>query len=265
MYKSNVVKWDLQYEAPPIVPDQIVSADTEVYTDAAEIDAVIDMAPGLIENRMAEAAEKARTIIEDTLKEAEAIRLKALGEAADIMSEAELHAQYVVKKAEDEGYANGFIQGEINGHKKSIDNAAVMISEINSIAEEMKRLKLDAARDMERELICIALEAAGKVMRQQCRVDTGAVSKMLEEVIAETEGVIKIYLSELQNTLEMHLDKSIVKKIRSFAKDLKTVIVSEPDSILLETETGIVDLSIQVQRDAIKNNLMADFEAQGLH
>ena len=249
MYKSKVVKWELQYEAPPAILESSIIADTEIE------------APCLDDKY----AEKIQSIIDEAVRHAEVIKLNAVSEAEDILNDAETHVLAIRKTAEEAGYNAGYVKGEVDGLKKAMDNAAMMLSEINAIVEEMRRLKLEAAQDLERELICIALETAGKVMRQQCRVDTGAVSKMLEEVISDTEGVIKLYLSEMQNTLEMQLDKGIVKKIRNFAKGLKTVIVSEPDSLLLETETGIVDLSIQVQMDAIKESLMSEYETQELH
>ena len=250
MYKSKVVKWELQYEAPPAISESGLSADNEIEAPCLEED---------------QHAEEIQSIIDEAVRHAEEIKQNAVIEAADILSDAETHVLAVRKNAEEAGYNAGYVKGEVDGIKKAMDDAAMMLSEINAIAEEMRRLKHEAAQDLERELICIALETAGKVMRQQCRVDTGAVSRMLEEVISETEGVIKLYLSEIQNTLEMQLDKSIVKKIKSFAQGLKTVIVSEPDSLLLETETGIVDLSIEVQMNAIREKLMSEYETQELN
>jgi flagellar assembly protein FliH len=241
MNKSKVVKWGMQY-----------------YVPAEVLEAVKPGTPDKTPFRRDEFAEAMKAVMEESTAQAEEIRASAEREAEEILGEARKQADVLLRKAEEAGYLTGFAKGEIDGRVKAEGQAGQLLNEAAALAEEMNRLKLEAVQDQERELICIALETANKIMRQQCRVDTNAVSKMLEELISENEGVIKLYLSELQNTLELHLDKNITKKIRSFAKDLKTVIVSEADGILLETETGIVDMSIPVQMENIATALLEE-------
>jgi flagellar biosynthesis/type III secretory pathway protein FliH len=129
--------------------------------------------------------------------------------------------------------------------------------ELERLAEQIRRERFEAASRAEDELILIALEAAKRVMRQQCRVDSDAVSKMLEEILLENEGVTKLYLSEFQNTLAFRLDKNITRKIRRFASDLKTVLVRDnEDGIMLESENGVTDVSVPTQLELLKRAVL---------
>ena len=136
--------------------------------------------------------------------------------------------------------------------------AAEYVDELEALAECIRRERIEAVRREEKDLILIAVGAAEKILREQCIVDTSAVSKMLADVVRENDVVLRLYLSEFQHSLELHLDKNITKKIKRFADGLKTVLVKEDDSIMLETDTGIVDASIPSQLAILRETLTED-------
>jgi flagellar assembly protein FliH len=206
--------------------------------------------------RQDEMAEAMQAVLDESARQAEETRAAAEAKAAALLEDARRRAEELSKQAEEDGYKAGFDAGEAAGREAAAARAAEYVEEIASLAEEMREIKREFVLENEKEMVCVALETANKVMRQQCRVDTDAVSKMLEEAVAENDGSVRLYLSELQNTLELRLDKNITKKIKSFARGLKTVMVSEPDSILLETEGGIVDIGIPTQMEMIKASLL---------
>jgi flagellar assembly protein FliH len=236
LYRLKVVKRELQYDLPPKARPAARPKGGERQPSAA-------------------GAEAAGSLLDDARHEAEDLHTAAEREAQELLSGARAEAEGIKAKAERAGYAEGLARGEAEGRDRVETAAAGHIAELIALVECLRREREAALEREERDLIFIALEAANKIMRQQCRVDAGAVSRMLEEALAESEGPLKLYLSEFQNSLEFRLDKNIAKKIRRFAKGLKTVMVSEPDIIMVETETGIVDMGIATQLESLKGSL----------
>jgi flagellar assembly protein FliH len=241
---AKVVKRDLQYEVPPEVLAALKTAEKK---EEAASTRVRDEAAGAVRTMLDDAAEKAKELIR-----------AAREEAADIAREAAKRAETTRQEAEIAGFEAGYARGAEEGRRAAEAEAAEYIDELNALAEQMRRERLEALNREEKELVLIAVEAAEKIMRQQCRTDMSAVSKMLTEIVRENEGVVRLYLSEFQHTLEFHLDRNITKKIKHFAGGLSTVLVKEDDSIMLETETGVVDASVPSQLAILRETLTGD-------
>jgi flagellar assembly protein FliH len=237
-----VVKRDRQYEVPPEVLAALKSSAGE-----KGVSSMRDEAADAVRTMLDEAAEKAKEL------------LRAAGEnAARIGREAEKQAEQIRRDAETAGFEAGYARGAEEGRRIVSAATEDYMNELEALAECIRRERLEAIHREERDLILIAVEAAEKILRRQCRVDPSAVSKMLAEIVRENEGVIRLYLSEFQHTLELHLDRNITKKIKHFVQGLNTVLVKEDDSIMLETDTGIVDASIPSQLAILKETLTED-------
>jgi flagellar assembly protein FliH len=89
-------------------------------------------------------------------------------------------------------------------------------------------------------------------MKHHVHTDEGAFLNMLDEIIRENEGIMKIYLSEYQKCLDIRIDKDMAKKIRSMLGDTKLVLLKEEDLIMAENESGIVDMSVPTQLEQLK-------------
>jgi flagellar assembly protein FliH len=197
-------------------------------------------------------------MLDDAAAKAKELIRAADDKAGDIVRGAEKQGETIKQDAEAEGFEAGYARGAEEGRRAVETAAAAYINEMESLAECIRRERLEAVYREERDLILIAVETAEKIMRNRCRDDINAVSNMIGEVIKENEDTVRLYLSEFQNTLEIHLDKNITKKIKRFASGLKTILVKEEDSIMLETETGVVDASIPAQLDIIRGLLTED-------
>jgi flagellar assembly protein FliH len=237
-----VVKRDLQYEVPPEVLATLKAAAGE------------KNASGMRD----EAAEAVRTMLDDAAEKAKGLVRAAREEAAEIVREASKQAEVIKQDAETSGFEAGYARGAEDGRQAALAAMADRVNEIADLAECIRRERFDALQREEKDLILIAVEAAEKILRQQCRVDMNAVSKMLTEIVRENEGVLRLYLSEFQHTLELHLDRNITKKIKHFADGLNTVFVKEDDSIMLDTETGVVDASVPSQLSILRETLTED-------
>jgi flagellar assembly protein FliH len=237
-----VVKSYQQYEVPAEVLAAMKSAASE---------------KGVSSGRD-EATEAVRTMLDDAAAKAKELIRAADEKAGDIVRGAEKQGETIKQDAEAEGFEAGYARGAEEGRRAVETEAAAYINEMESLAECIRRERLEAVYREERDLILIAVETAEKIMRNRCRDDMNAVSNMIGEVIKENEDTVRLYLSEFQNTLELHLDKNIPKKIKRFASGLKTILVKEEDSIMLETETGVVDASIPAQLNIIRELLTED-------
>jgi flagellar assembly protein FliH len=229
----------LQYEVPPEVLAALKSAAGEKG----------------VSSQRDEATDAIRTLIDDATQKAEELVRAGGEEADDIVRAAKKRAEAIKTEAETEGFEAGYARGVEEGRRAAEAAARAYVDEIEALAECMRGERIEAVYREEKDLILIALEAAEKIMRQQCRVDMNAVSKMLGEVIRENEGAVRLYLSEFQHTLEIHLDRQIARKVKRFAEGLKTVLVREDDSIMLETDTGVVDASIPSQLRILQETL----------
>jgi flagellar assembly protein FliH len=241
-----VVKSYLQYEVPPEVAEALKKAEAAGKTAA----------------RSAETETAIQNVLDEARQEAEANLREADASAAAILREAERQAENVRQQAEEAGYAAGYsaglAQGETEAREAVLAEKAEAVEEIKALAAAMRAAREEVVVREEGDLIRIAMEAARKIMRQQCRVDGSAVSKMLEDIVRESDRPLRLYLSEFQNTLEFQLDKNITKKMRDFAGGLKTILVKDDDSIMLETETGVLDASIPSQLRILRDELTDD-------
>ncbi|MDR0424052.1 MAG: hypothetical protein LBH39_01100 [Clostridiales Family XIII bacterium] len=228
----RVVKKSLQYEIPPQIMDAVKSAAMRPDEGAA-----------------------VELMLRTAEQECEEMRDAAMREADAMICGAEKQAENIKREAESAGYSQGYAQGMKDGEAKARAEAEGLIEDLVSLARAVRLERELALEREEQELVYMALEAAKKVMRQHCRVEPSAVSKMLREVMLENEEIVKIYLSEFQDTLEIQLDKNITKKIRSFAKGLNAAIVKERDSIMLESKTGIIDISVPTQMEMLTESV----------
>lgn len=257
MSNSKVVKSYQQYEIPPEVLALLRASEAEKTkkTEKAEKTEKTEKTVSPVYDETAEAVKK---MLDDAAAEVEE-RIRAAEEkAADIVRGATKQCDAIKQDAEAEGFEAGYARGAEEGRRATEAAAASYVEEIEDLVECIRRERTEALYREEKDLILIAVEAAERIMRQQCRIDMNAVSNMLGEIIRENEGAVRLYLSEFQHTLELHLDKNITKKIKRFADGLKTVLVKEDDSIMLETDTGVVDASIPAQLESIKEMLTED-------
>ena len=161
-------------------------------------------------------------------------------------------------EAERLGYEKGYAKGLAEGAKEARRTAEEGLREIESLIEAIRRERMEAIKREEKDLLMVAFEIAKKIMKQQILIVENAIPKMLEEVIAENETGVKIFLPEYSKTLDVALDKSIAQKIRNLSKNVKVIVTQNDDHIMAETENGMVDMSIPVQLSQLR-------EAMGLN
>lgn len=236
---SNIVKAKQLTNVPPV---SVESTNTVMENDSNEIHST----------GLREANERKEAILRQALKKARHIETEAQLRADTIMEGAVKSSREIMTVAEKKGYEEGYLRGLVDGANASETAAEEGLIELRRLIDLFKTEQKTALERNEKDLIEIAFELARKIMKQHVHTDENAVQKMLEELILENEGSLKIYFSEYQKTLDIHIDKSISKKLRNLTKDAKLVLIKEEDLIMSENEGGIVDMSVPVQLEQLK-------------
>lgn len=254
---SSIVKANLLTYLPPRPVESVRSGSNgcgESGTDAAGLEELAELAElaEIARNSVSEAKEKKEIILEQAIRKAKQIESEAQLKADALMESAVKSSREIMSDAEKKGYEEGYLRGLVDGANASEAAAEEGLHELKALIDLFKTGQREALERNEEDIIEIAFELAKKVMKQHVQTDENAVQKMLEEIISENEGSYKIYFSEYQKTLDIHIDKAIVKKMKNLNKDARLIMIKEEDLIMSENEGGIVDMSIPVQLEQLK-------------
>ena len=236
---SSIVKAKLLTNVPPAPAD---NGKTAQEIDSAEIE----------KTSICEVNERKEFILRQAFIKAKHIENEAQLRADSIIENALKSSREILENAENKGYEEGYLRGLVDGANASEIAAEEGLLELRRLIELFRTEQKSALERNERDLMEIAFELAGKIMKQHVQSDENAVQRMLEEIVLENEGSFKIYFSEYQKTLDIHIDKAIAKKMRNLTKDAKLVLIKEEDLIMSENESGIVDMSVPVQLEQLK-------------
>ncbi|MDD2484857.1 MAG: hypothetical protein PHQ50_07545 [Eubacteriales bacterium] len=194
-------------------------------------------------------------IIQQALKKSQYIDNEAMKRADSLIEGAYKKCQQIMLDAEKKGFADGLARGMVEGEKLAAQKAEEGLSQIHAMLEIINAERAGAIMREEKDLISLAFEIAQKILRKQAEIDEDIIVGILEEVIAENQEELKIFLSGYNKTLDFHLDKNIAKRIKALSKNTKVVIVQGDDVILAETPSGMTDLSVSVQLKQLEEAL----------
>lgn len=202
--------------------------------------------------------------------------VEAMHAANELMKEAIRASQEIKEKSQETGYQEGFSQGYATGHEEGLrdgtqegfqaglkeglnEGTAQAASEIENKLQEINELfevisseRQRALDSQAQEMMNIAFEIAKKIMKHQVQEDRDLFMKFFDEVIHGDEEDLKIYLSENQKTLDLHINKEMSEKLKKLAKKTKVIILKDEDKILVETNDSVIDMSLPVQLDQLE-------------
>ncbi len=252
---SSIVKakWVSQTTAPAVIPVTIQSG------------AAIDN-----ENQRGENIET----IANSIDHDESV--EAMHAANELMKEAIRASQEIKEKSQETGYQEGFSQGYATGHeeglkdgsregfqvglKEGLNEGAAQaeaelenkLQEINELLELINNERQRALDNQQQDLLDIAFEIAKKIMKHQVQEDRDLFLKLFDEVIHGDEEDLKIYLSENQKTLDLHINKEMSEKLKNLSKKSKVIILKDEDKIMVETNDSVIDMSLPVQLEQLE-------------
>jgi flagellar assembly protein FliH len=198
---------------------------------------------------------KRDSIIEQALKKSAFIEKEAKNRADLLIEEAQRSSMTIMEGAEKRGYEEGYRQGLIDGEKAAQLEAQKGLQEIQALVQLLEEERRLALEQQEKELIKIAFQLTKKIIKQQAHRDENMITTMIEEALHGDDSQVKVYLSQYQSVLDLRLDKSIIKKIQKVAPNAKVVLLKEADKIMVESEDGVVDMSIPLQLNKLETAL----------
>ena len=167
--------------------------------------------------------------------------------ADGIIENAMKTSREIMEKAREQGFEEGYHRGLVEGGHEAFVAVQEKLDEIQQLADLVAEERHREFRKEDRTLIGLAMEIARKIMKKTARLEEDVLEQMIEEVLSEHEGKCKVVISEYQRTLDFKVDKSLARRLKTFSKNASIVFVKEEDLILVETGSGVVDLSIPVQ------------------
>ena len=202
--------------------------------------------------------------------------VEAMHAANELMKEAIRASQEIKEKSQETGYQEGFSQGYATGHEEGLRDGSQegfqaglkegltegmaqaaaeienKLQEIDELLEQITTERQRALENQQQDMLDIAFEIARKIMKHQVQEDRDLFLKFFDEVIHGDEEDLKIYLSENQKTLDLHINKEMSEKLKKLAKKSKVIILKDDDKIVVETNDSVIDMSLPVQLDQLE-------------
>ena len=201
---------------------------------------------------MPEVKERRDFIIRQAIRKAQHIDSEALKRGDALIDNALRKCSQIMKDAEAKGYADGYANGLIHGTKAAENTAEASLEDIRKLIEDIKAEQSAARASQEKDMLEIAFRIARKIMKKEAERDEDFILRILEEVVQENEKGVRIYMSEYNKTLDVSIDKTFAERIQKRFKNTKAVLVQSEDTIVVETTSGLTDMSIQVQLGQLK-------------
>lgn len=206
--------------------------------------------------------------------------VEAMRSANELMKEAIKASQEIKEKSQENGYREGFSQGYAAGKEEGFQDGqqegfqkglkeglhdglnqglaqaeaeiAAKFEEINELLRLIKQERQNALNNQEQDLLDIAFEIAKRIMKQEVQEDQDVFLGIFEDVIHGDEEDLKIYLSENQKTLDLHINKEMAEKLKKLSKKSKVIILKDEDKIVVETNDSVIDMSLPVQLEQLE-------------
>jgi flagellar assembly protein FliH len=159
---------------------------------------------------------------------------------------------------EKEAYDQGFAQGEKDGYELGETRARKIIEKIESIFDEMGRLKSGLVREYEKDLLATIFAIAEKVVHTNLTLNETAIKDnilaALELVAEKREVTLKI------NPEDFEYVEKLRPELFSNNMQVKSIMITSDPAIArggcrMETSNGDVDATIESQLKIIQQSL----------
>lgn len=206
-----------------------------------------------VEDILKDAQDEARRLIEQAMEEAQNIVHEAKQEAEKIISDGMDQAIEAKEKAKQEGFGEGQKEGFNEGRQvaQSLIEDALTVKEE---AIEKYNLMLEQA---EPEMLEMILQICSKVLNQKMTSDDYIVGliKMALDMCTYTTGVVLRVSEDDYDYVLMEKDRILVLCETVDDIEVKMDRSLTRGACVVESPSGIIDASVQIQLDYIKNRV----------
>lgn len=185
----------------------------------------------IIQGAMTEASR----IIEDAIKESEAIR-------AEQLAQIHVEAARIRQSAAEEGHREGFAQvvQQVQESARALENAIALF--------EGERAGFES--EFEKQLQWMAAEIASKVLVKKVEADDSELLEMVKKAVQgmKNEAWIRV---EVSNEMTRLIDL-LIQAYDGWDQVDVSAIPAQPGTVKLETPAGIVDISLRTQLENLR-------------
>lgn len=198
-------------------------------------------------------------VVSDAKQEADRIIEEARKEAEELLEHARAEAQEIKQNAYDKGMNDGKKAGYEDGNR----DAMIALQEAKmQLEEEKKRLQEsyeEQLKEMEPLLVETLAEVYEHVIHVSLRDKSEVVLKLLEDAIHKVEGCKSFIVHVSCETYEQVKAKKEELVLAAATEDVTVEVIEDlalaDAECMLETENGIYDCSLDVELDAVKEQI----------
>lgn len=215
---------------------------------------------------------KGLLIVQQAKKEANEILDNADAEALQIRKNAEEEATRLIQErvrvaeaaAAEKGYQDGFEKGQNEGfldavqatNMQMIEEAKLFREELHLSLQEFEDRKNQIFEDNLNDLTNLAMVAAEKIVKISLKSSKDIISKIIVAAAEECRNKdwAKVYISHEDKALTLNLEKGLIDALRQISPNIKVVVMEDEPTgtCIIETPDQIIDASVDVQLDAVK-------------
>ena len=150
-----------------------------------------------------------------------------------------------VEKIRQAAYQEGFRQGETDGLARGEKTAAVLIEKIGHIIEELTRLKAATLRELEPQVVNLAVQIARRVVMKELQTDENLIVELTREALKRLDrsGLITITVSpQLYDLFVRHkpsllnIHPEIAFEVDPSSSTLTAIVSSASEEIMLDAD-----------------------------
>lgn len=225
---------------------RVIRPRTEM-TDAAEADT---FEAGITGNAETINLEEHKELLDDAMEKAKLLQDDARERAQKILSDAEADAETIRKNAQEEGYAKGLEDGSMEAMRRADEYLEKLNRERDQALEEARKEMAENIEETERQIVDIACELicklTGILVDDYKPVMIYMINKAMNEDDESRKFIVRVseenytYIADNEDRLAKAANPGISVEIFSDSKLKK-------GQCQIESDTGIVDLSMDVQ------------------
>ena len=164
-------------------------------------------------------------------------------------SERELWLEQRVREA----HAAGVREGEASGHKRAAAELQPVIARLSRSIEDICSLRARMRGEAERDLVRLSLAIARRILGRELAVDPDAIHGLvlgaLEKIKSQEISRVRVHPAQEEAVREC-LRETVTSAVEVIADQ-----ACEPGTVVLETERGSLDASVESQLREIERGL----------
>ena len=160
-------------------------------------------------------------------------------------------------------FQKGFTEGEKVGFEAGTKRVEPLINSFNQGLEQLKNIRREIHRKIEKEVAQLALSIAKKIVCHEVKTTEETVMCVTREALSRVEnpGKIKVKL----NPADLQFIQDTKSQLSHYLDDVDSIRFEAEDSIqsggcLIETDMGDIDARIETQLQAIEESFQIEFD-----